>query len=293
MTIALAAVFVWPFIWMVAVLQADLPVIYRTLGEYFSNPTNRLPEFIGRMPLLGPAMQEFVDQLPQEPTALRAQLMEWATPWANEAAQILGDMGRNMAKFGLALLAVFFLYRDGEGLLGQTRLVLRRFLGKRGNAYLTAMAETSQAVMYGLILTALAQGFVAGIGYWVVGVPGAVLFGALTAILALIPFGPPIVWVPISLWLLWNGHVFAGIGLFIWGAVAISWIDNLVRPLVISSSTRIPFLLVILSVLGGVAAFGLLGLFLGPIAVALLLAVWREWVGERQLPMFADAGEPN
>jgi predicted PurR-regulated permease PerM len=183
------------------------------------------------------------------------------------------------------------LYRDGEGLLVQTRLVLRRFLGRRGNAYLTAMAETSQAVLYGLILTALAQGIVAGIGYWIAGVPGSAMYGALTAIFALVPFGPPIIWVPISLWLLWNGHVFAGIGLFIWGVVAISWIDNLVRPLVISGSTRIPFLLVVFSVLGGVASFGLLGLFLGPIAVALLLAVWREWVGERHLPMVPKAEE--
>lgn len=293
MTIGLAGVFVWPFIWLIAVLQADLPIFFRTVGEYLSDPSNHVPEFLRRLPWLGGALQEFIDQLPEEPTALRAQLMEWATPWANEAAQVLGNMGLNMAKFALALLAVFFLYRDGEGLLGQTRLVLRRFLGKRGNAYLTAMAETSQAVLYGLILTALAQGLVAGIGYWVAGVPGSAMYGALTAIFALVPFGPPIIWVPISLWLLWNGHILAGIGLFIWGVVAISWIDNLVRPLVISSSTRIPFLLVIFSVLGGVAGFGLLGLFLGPIAVALLLAVWREWVGERSLPLLTKEGEIN
>jgi len=108
-----------------------------------------------------------------------------------------------------------------------------------------------------------------------------VLLGVLTAILALIPFGTPLVWGGVSAWLLLNGDFWAGVGLAAWGALVVSQIDNVLRPMVISSSTRIPYLLVLFAVLGGISAFGLLGLFLGPIVIAVLLAVWREWLDEQ------------
>jgi predicted PurR-regulated permease PerM len=90
----------------------------------------------------------------------------------------------------------------------------------------------------------------------------------------------PFVWGGVALWLLATGKTWAGVFLLIWGATAISWIDNVVRPFVISSATRIPFLLVMFGVLGGLAAFGLVGLFIGPVILAVLIAVWREWLAE-------------
>ncbi len=98
------------------------------------------------------------------------------------------------------------------------------------------------------------------------------------------------IWGSIGVWLLLQGQIGAGIGLLLWGALVVSWIDNLVRPLVISGVAKIPFLLVLFGVLGGLAAFGLIGLFVGPVILAILLALWREWSGmnadrpERPLP---------
>ena len=109
-------------------------------------------------------------------------------------------------------------------------------------------------------------------------------WGAATALLALIPFGAPLVWGSIGVWLLLQGQVGAGIGLLLWGALAISWIDNLVRPLVISGVAKIPFLIVLYGVLGGLAAFGLIGLFVGPVILAILLALWREWTANNADP---------
>jgi predicted PurR-regulated permease PerM len=100
-------------------------------------------------------------------------------------------------------------------------------------------------------------------------------------IAALIPFLTPVVWVGASVWLLITNHAVAGLGLFLWGLLAVSWIDNFVRPLVISNATRIPFLLVMFGVLGGVLAFGLVGLFVGPVILAVLVAVWREWLTDK------------
>jgi predicted PurR-regulated permease PerM len=147
---------------------------------------------------------------------------------------------------------------------------------------LDAVGTTTQAVVYALILGAIAQGVVAGIGYWIFGVDAPVLLGAVTALIALVPFGAPIVWGGLALWLLLTGNIWPGVGLLLWGILLVSWMDNIVRPLVISNATRMPFLLVVFGVLGGVLAFGLVGLFIGPVLLAVSIALWREWLEEHQ-----------
>ncbi len=144
-----------------------------------------------------------------------------------------------------------------------------------------------------LVATALLQGAVAGLGYWWAGLHAPVLLGAITALVAMIPFGTPFVWGSIGTWLLIRGEVTAGIGLLLWGTLVVSWVDNLIRPLVISSATRIPFLLVMFGVLGGLAAFGLIGLFLGPVILAVLVAVWREWLEEPHIRVRPPVDSPE
>jgi predicted PurR-regulated permease PerM len=134
------------------------------------------------------------------------------------------------------------------------------------------------------MLGALAQGAVAGVGYALFGVRAPVLLGALTALVALVPFGAPMVWGGLGIWLLLTNHIWQGIGLLLWGMLLVSWVDNIVRPLVISNATRMPFLLVVFGVLGGVLAFGLVGLFIGPVLLAVSLALWREWLAQHQKP---------
>jgi len=180
--------------------------------------------------------------------------------------------------------------------LAQAQLVLHRFLGSRVDPYLDAVGSMTTAVVWGLLLTALAQGLVAGIGYWWFGLDAPVLLGAVTAAIALIPFGTPFVWGTIGLWLVAHGDLFNGIGLLLYGTLIVSWVDNLVRPLVISNATRISFLLVMFGVLGGLAAFGLVGLFIGPVILAVLMAVWREWIEESdvvQLRLASSADRPR
>ena len=281
MTLILGAAFALPVIWLIALLRAELPAVYQAAAAYLAQKPQVLPGFIARIPWLGEELQQFLNELSNDPDALRAQLATWVEPWLGELAMMLGDVGRNTLKFSLALLTAFFLYRDGEMLLHQTRHILQRFLGKRADGYLMEIGATTQAVLYGLVIAALAQGLLAGLGYWAAGVRAPALLGALTAVMALIPFGPPVVWCPIGIWLVLTGHTLAGIGLLLWGTLVVSWIDNLMRPLVISTATRIPFLLVMFSVLGGIVAFGLVGLFLGPVIIAILLAVWREWHEEQ------------
>src|SRR5690606_35392154 len=138
--------------------------------------------------LLGGWLQEMLDELTRDPAGVRAQLAHWVEARADESLAVIGGVGRNAAKLAFALITVFFFYRDGEKVLDQAQLVLHRFLGERVDPYLTAVGSMTQAVVWGLVLTALAQGLVAGLGYWWFGVAAPVLLGAITALVALIPF---------------------------------------------------------------------------------------------------------
>jgi predicted PurR-regulated permease PerM len=196
---------------------------------------------------------------------------------------MVGGVGRNLVKLVIAMLSLFFMYRDGEHVAAQVEKMLERIFGEmRVRHYIDAIGSTVKAVVYGLLLAALAQGTLAGIGYWAAGVPAPVLLGALTFLVGLVPFVVPFIWIGASLYLYLTGEPLAAAGLFVWGLTAVSWIDNVVRPLVISGATRIPFLLVLFGVLGGLVAFGLVGLFIGPVILAVLMAVWREWLAEQR-----------
>ena len=191
---------------------------------------------------------------------------------------VAGGLGRTLAKFGLAVFALFFLYRHGAAVLAQFGRVSTHWLGAAARGYLSAVGITVHAVVFGIVLTALAQGALAGLGYWVAGIDAPALWGALTALVSLVPFAGPLVWLGLVLMLLAQGETSAALGLFLWCALVVSWVDNLIRPLAISGPARIPFLLVFLAVLGGINAFGLIGLFLGPVLLAVSLAIWREWL---------------
>ncbi|MDR6407280.1 AI-2E family transporter [Paraburkholderia sp. DD10] len=281
MTVVLTAACVVPLIWLIVLLRGELVAAYQAVAVFLAHGPHQLPELIARIPWLGQWLQELLNQVSTDPAAFRAQVAEWAGQWTGEAGQLVGGVGRNATKLGFALLTLFFMYRDGESALDQVRRVLRHFLGNRLDAYLASIGGTTKAVVYGLVLTALAQGALAGLGYWVAGMEAPVLLAAFTVLIALIPFGTPFVWGAIGVWLLVTGKTIAGVGLLLWGALVVSWVDNLIRPLVISSATQIPFLLVVFGVLGGLAAFGLVGLFMGPVILAVLMAVWHEWLEEQ------------
>lgn len=283
MTLFLACAFALPVLWVITMLRTEVPAAYAALINFFSHGKESLPDSIVGIPWIGPEIQRLAELATEDPAALRAQLVEWLKPWVDESLSILGDIGRDIFKLGFALLTAFVLYRDGEPLLAEARRLLLRLIGHRADGYLHAIGDTMRAVLYGLILTALVQGAFAGLGYWAAGIGAPALLGVVTMILALVPFGTPLVWGSVSIWLLAIGEIWAGLGLAAWGALIVSQIDNLLRPLVVSSATRIPYLLVLFGVLGGISAFGLIGLFLGPIVIAVLLAVWREWIAEQAL----------
>lgn len=275
-TLLLSALIVAPLVWIAFLLQAEIVEVYGKL-PYWLEQKPAVPGIAARIPFLGAELERLLAPFED----LRALLHERAMPWLRRGSAwlpgMLGDVGYHLAMLGFSLLTLFFLYRDGPDVHRQASRVLRRILGARLEGYMAATKSTLKAVVYGIVLTAIAQGGIAGLGYWATGVGAPILLSLITMCFALIPFGTPLVWGAASVWLLADGHWWAGVSLALWGTLVVSWVDNIVRPWVISGATRIPFLPVFFGILGGLAEFGLLGLFVGPVTLAIALAVWREW----------------
>jgi predicted PurR-regulated permease PerM len=285
MTLLLTTAFVLPTLWMLSLLHDEAKVAFVEISSRIKQTPPEIPQYIKTIPWFGHWLTGLVAQITADPSAFQDKASLWISEGSNQLISILGDVGRNAAKLGFALITLFFLFRDGEQLLSQVHQVLYRFLGARIDNYVTAVGQMTRAVVWGLIATAIAQGVVAGFGYWWTGIPAPVLCGALTTLVALIPFGAPFAWVTLAGFLLLEGHYLNGVILLLWGSLAVSSVDNIVRPMVISNATRIPFLLVMFGVLGGLTAFGLVGLFLGPVILAILMAIWQEWLDESALQL--------
>lgn len=265
-----------PLLWLAWLAQEEMGLLAPALQAFLAAPPE-VPAWLAGLPWLGDWLSQQRSWLLADPEGVAAAAKSWLAAHVGEAAQLAGGVGRNLAKLVLVLVILFFFYRDGARMVRELRHVLERFIGDRTHGYLTAAGATTRAVVYGILLTALIQGAVAGAGYWVAGLNSPVTLGVLTAMFALIPFATPLAWGGAGLWLLFQGETAAAIGVWVWGAAVVSQIDNVLRPLFISSVGAIPFLLVLFGVLGGLLAFGLVGLFAGPIVLAVAWAVWREW----------------
>lgn len=265
-----------PLFWLGWLAQQEVSRIHPLFQEFVTAPPP-VPDWLRGLPGLGDWLFQKRELLLADPQSIIAAGKLWLKAHSSQAAVLVGGLGRNLIKLVLVVLILFFFYRDGARIVLELRHVLERYLGSSAHGYLEAVAATCRAVVYGVLLTALVQGSLAGAGYWVAGLDSPVTLGATTALFALVPFGTPLLWGGAGLWLLSQGKVGAALGMWAWGALVVSQADNLLRPLFISSVSAIPFLLVLFGVLGGILAFGLVGLFVGPIVLAVAWAVWREW----------------
>lgn len=281
-SLLLASVLILPLFWASFLLQVELVEFFGHLPEWLDKKPE-LPGFVTSIPYLGKEAGKLFAQADTLRELLQLRVLPWVKQYSGELLNVLGGVGYNAGKLGLTLLTAFFFYRDGPEVTRQVSKVLRMLLGNRLDGYLTTTQQTLKAVVYGIVLTAIAQGSLACLGYWAVGLSAPVLLGAVTFFFAMIPFGTPLVWLSASFWLLADGQYWQGIALILWGSLVVSWADNIIRPLVISGATRIPFLLVFFGVLGGLARFGFIGLFLGPVVLGICFAVWHEWLGHQSL----------
>ena len=283
MTTAVGIAVVAPLAWVAAVLRVELIHAWHETQALLAGGLD-LPPVIAKLPWIGDPLRDLVARAAQDPHALGAEVGKVTNQSFDQIAHVIGNIAHNIVKLLLAVLSLFFVYRDGERFTGQLAWALEQLLGPRVHHYLRASAQTVKAVVYGLVLAAVVQGVLVGLGYWVAGIGSPVFLAALTTVCGLIPFAAPTVAGGVVVWLFVTGSTVAAIGLTIWCSIIMGWTDHIARPFLISQQARIPFLVVLFGVLGGLAAFGLVGLFVGPVILAVLLAIWREWLIESRSP---------
>ncbi|WP_296201695.1 AI-2E family transporter [Psychrobacter sp. UBA3962] len=287
MTISISLMLGVPIVLGLFVLQQEAVNLYSNLLYRIKVGYVDLPEEIKNIPVIGQQVKDILWEINKDPEASLSAFRAWLQSHLYYGKVALDVAFSTMAKMGMALMTIFFFYRDGISLMKQIRQALRNIIGNRIDDYIDSVGSTTQAVVYGIGLTALAQAILAGIGYYVAGAPSPILLTLMTFVVALIPFGTPFAWMGVSIWLLTQGHTAEAIGLALWGMLVISWVDNLIRPIVISGATKIPFIIIFIGVLGGLTAFGFVGLFIGPVVLAIALAVWREWINQHRNVIFA------
>jgi predicted PurR-regulated permease PerM len=289
-TLVLSAIIVAPVAVLVSKLSGNMADIIAATQKLIHEGPPAPPAWFVSLPIVGDRLASWWQLMSQSNSARLAEIAKWL-PAAKSA--VLGS-GRALAggvfQIILSLLMVFLFYRDGESASNRLSGAINRIGGAEGSHLLDVAGITMRAVVYGVLGTALLQGVLAGLGFMIAGVPGAVLLGFLTFVLAVIPGGPILVAAPAIFWLYHRGSVAWAVALLVW-AVVVGNLDSVVRPLLISrGGGTTPLILVVLGVLGGAMAFGLIGLFLGPTLLAVGYSLFDEWsAGTRKLTPDADS----
>ncbi len=178
------------------------------------------------------------------------------------------------------LITLFFVYRDGEKLVSQLDHLGERILPMRWERVSRIVPLTISSTVTGMGVIAIGEGIVLGIAYWMAGVPSPVTLGIITGIMALVPGGAPLCFTLVSIYLVASGSPVAGAALFVWGTVELFIVDKTLRPRLVGGPIKLPFLPTFFGLVGGVKTMGFLGLFVGPVLMALLVSIWREWLRE-------------
>ena len=242
------------------------------------------PDWLGDIPLVGESLLGFWQTIDQQGAAFFASLKPYLGQVGNWLLARSAQLGGGVLELALSLVLVFFFYRDGPRLAEFAHSLLERLIGERAEHYLELVAGTVQRVVNGVIGTAAAQALLALIGFYIAGVPGALILGILTFVLSLIPMGPPLVWIPATVWLFTQGDYGFAVFLGLWGMFVISGVDNILKPYLISRGGNLPLVVVLLGVFGGILAFGFMGLFLGPTLLALAYSLLSDWVADKAPP---------
>jgi predicted PurR-regulated permease PerM len=236
------------------------------------------PHWLADLPLAGGALAATWNDWAVDLSAMTAFFRPYLGLIAERGLSLLLVVAGGVAQLGVALFASFFFWLSGETLAANLQLLVHRVAGRYASHLINATAGTVRGAVYGILGTAIMQGFLTAFGLAMAGVPRPVLLGTVAAFLAVLPIGAPLIWIPGSLWLLSTGNTGHGIFLITYGIVVVSGTDHVVRPYLISRGAHIPFLLTVLGVLGGVLAFGVLGIFLGPVLLGVGFTLMTEFI---------------
>jgi predicted PurR-regulated permease PerM len=235
------------------------------------------PLWLSAIPFAGPRLSDLWNSWAADLTAMVTFFKPYFGIVAEFGLTMLLGLANGVLSFALALFVAFFFFASGDRLARVLTALLHRIAGAQADGLITVTGATIRGVVYGILGTALVQGILTTFGLWISGVPRPLLLGVVAGALSVLPIGAPTVWIPASLWLLSTGHTAWGVLLFAYGIIAVSGADTLIRPYFISHGAQLPFLLTMLGVLGGALAFGLLGIFVGPVLLGVGFTLVKEW----------------
>lgn len=293
MTTLLALCFIVPLV----IIGTSSAENFSKISNMFSSALQGNTEIVGQnlatIPYIGDTASTYWTDLTADQERFEKIMDEYVGRTSDGLIKLGGSIGRGLLDLTLGVMIAFFFFRHGTRAAARMRTLIDKFGGENGQRLLEVSKNTLIGVVYGIMGTALAQGALAALGFWIAGVPGASFLGLLTFFLSFVPNGPPFIWVPAVFWLYSEGQMTQAIFLSLWGLIVISGIDNILRPYFISLRGNLPFLLTLLGIIGGIIAFGFIGIFIGPTLLALAYALILDWTSLRREESVSNAIDPK
>jgi predicted PurR-regulated permease PerM len=289
-TLLIGLIFTVPFVYVAFEGAREARIAVHFLAEAQHNGIP-VPNWVPRLPAIGGMVEEWWRDNLSDPNAAQELLGRFnARAFAGSARLYGAEVVHRLIIFGFTLLTLFFLFRDGTFFSRQLLRLSDRLLGPDGERIGRHMVQAILATVNGLVLVGLGEGALMGVAYILAGLPHPVSIAALTGVLAVIPFGAPVAFGAAALYLAAMGSMVAGIAVFCFGFVVVFVADHFIRPVIIGGAARLPFLWVLLGILGGMETLGIVGLFLGPAVMAALISLWRDWT---ETPVAGDLPSPG
>jgi predicted PurR-regulated permease PerM len=280
LTLVILLVLVAPFVVVGVSLADNAQDLLESTKRVVADGPPGPPDWVANLPLIGPRAHDYWEGLAHDRARLLSEARTFLDPLKTFAISAGEVVAHGLLQLVLSVFIAFFVYREGEAMTRRLMATVVRMFGERGKHLTELAATTTRGVVYGILGTALVQGILAAIGFVIAGVPAAPLLGLATFFLSPVPIGPPLVWLPAAFWLWNHGQTGWAIFMVVWGVGVVSSVDNFIKPLIISRGSNMPFILVMLGVLGGVVAFGFIGVFLGPTLLAIGFALLSDWSKE-------------
>jgi predicted PurR-regulated permease PerM len=276
MTGAAAVLLFFPIIYALILAASDLGTLTSWIMEVQKTGV-AVPEWLHNIPKVGDQAVSWWSANLTDPVGLSVFLGSADNAGLKELAELLGaQAAHRLVTLVFTIVTLFFLYVDGDDLSQKSLILLKKLTGDAGERYGLQAAAAIRATVNGVVLVGLAEGFLIGLSYWAAGAPHAAILGLATGALAMIPFAAPLIFTGVSVVLLVQGSTVAATSVFIFSMLVLAIGDHVLRPRIIGSSVKLPFLWVLFSILGGVEVFGLIGLFIGPALMALVVMLWSD-----------------
>jgi predicted PurR-regulated permease PerM len=284
MTGAMLLIFVVPLVLAVQAIVANIDTITRWLTALPTLTIPPPPNWVSGIPLVGEKIATvWTDVAAAGTSALLARLEPFLQEIAKWLAIIAGSVGFTTFEFLLTVIIAAIMYANGEAAREGLIRFGRRLAGERGENVVKLAGQSIRAVALGVVVTALVQTVLAGLGLFITGVPFAGLLTALILVLCIAQIGPLIVLAAAIVWLYWSGDTVWGTVLLIW-SIAVAPLDNILKPILIRRGADLPMLLIFAGVIGGLIAFGIIGLFVGPVVLAVTYTLLEQWVKDQDMP---------